>query len=210
MKKRGKTKLFLLAVIAAVIIAILAYAGFILLLRIPELMKNSGQPEFASVYGKMPWERLVTVQPYENITSATVMTPDNIFFPREMVIGKMEFSGTPSDTERIKLFNSIPLAPPYPVTATFNDNRTAVFDKDAWQINWHSGNFAYQLHAAITDNPARPDGINSLLRLFPFPAPEGKADFDCAISAEKLSGNASFAGSFGDESGRFSADSDIP
>ncbi len=165
MKKRGKTKLFLLAVIAAVIIAILAYAGFILLLRIPELMKNSGQPEFARVYGKMPWERLVTVQPYENITSATVMTPDNIFFPREMVIGKMEFSGTPSDTERIRLFNSIPLAPPYPVTATFNDNRTAVFDKDAWQINWHSGNFAYQLHAAITDNPARPDGINSLLRL---------------------------------------------
>lgn len=209
MKKRGKTKLFLLAAIAAVILAILAYAGFILFIRIPELMKNSGQPEFASVYGKMPWERLVTVQPYENITSATVMTPDNIFFPQKMVIGKMEFSGTPSDTERIKLFNSIPLAPPYPVTATFNDNRTAVFDKDAWQINWHSGNFAYQLHAAITDNPARPDGINSLLRLFPFPAPEGKADFDCAISAEKLSGNASFAGSFGDESGRFSADSDI-
>ena len=209
MKKRGKTKIFLLAVIAAVIIAILAYAGFILFIRIPELMKNSGQPEFARVYGKMPWERLVTVQPYENITSATIMTPDNIFFPREMVIGKMEFSGTPSDTERIRLFNSIPLAPPYPVTATFNDNRTAVFDKDAWQINWHSGNFAYQLHAAITDNPARPDGINSLLRLFPFPAPEGKADFDCAISAEKLSGNASFAGSFGDESGRFSADSDI-
>ena len=178
MKKRGKNKIYLLAAIAAVILLALAYAGFILFFRIPELMKNSGNAEFAYAYGSAPWQRIVTARPGENIASAATMTPDNLFFPREMIKGKMEFSGTPSGAERIKLFNSIPVAPAYPVTVSFNNGNSAVFDGQKWEINWQSAKLNYKAHAEVDGNESYPGGLNSLLRLFPFPDAEGEATFD--------------------------------
>ena len=209
MKKRGKNKIYLLAAIAAVILLALAYAGFILFFRIPELMKNSGNAEFAYAYGSAPWQRIVTARPGENIASAATMTPDNLFFPREMIKGKMEFSGTPSGAERIKLFNSIPVAPAYPVTVSFNNGNSAVFDGQRWEISWQSAKLNYKARAEVDGNESYPGGLNSLLRLFPFPDAEGAVTFDCNVSGGKPSGTASFSGSFGDGHGRFSADSNI-
>lgn len=205
MKQKGKRKKYLLpAATVIVIAAVTAYAAFVIFHRIPALMQRGNMTEFARAFGDMPWQRVSVAQPDENISETTVLTPDNILFPNRMVTEKITVTGSPSAAERIKLFNSINTAPPYPVEINFSNQGTAAFDGQLWNINWLFGKLNYKARTTIDANGNTPGGLNYLLRLFPFPDPEGTVDFNCTVSGENCSGHAIFHGSFGNDAGRFS------
>lgn len=202
-KKSGKRKKYLLLSFAAVIIAVMAYAAFILFFRIPQLMSRENYAENSYSTGDWPWLKVVTGKQGENIQKITRLAPDNILMPDNMTPAEISFSGNPEPQEYTGLFKSIPAMPPYRLNINFTGNGAISFAHDIWTVKWNHGKLKYSVNAEVNANTVFEDGINSILNLFPFPEPEGGINIICQAEQNNTAGNATFAGSFGDRKGTF-------